>query len=150
MQVNNISFLFTNSAFKPFVRYTPNQTQGLVKKADKVQVTSILSEGTGSFKNDNGSIKRQSSELDKKDTRIGRWTEREHKLFLEAMELHGNSWEKVEEHIGTRTRAQIRSHAQKYYTGLRIKAIKKYKENSDRNKVLFVVIREYLNTSTFK
>ena len=31
------------------------------------------------------------------------------------MRLHGKDWKKVEDFIGTRTGAQIRSHAQKYF-----------------------------------
>ena len=41
----------------------------------------------------------------------GRWTKDEHKCFLEALKLYGKNWKKVEEHVGTRTGAQIRSHA---------------------------------------
>jgi SHAQKYF class myb-like DNA-binding protein len=32
-----------------------------------------------------------------------------------ALKLHGKDWKKVEDFIGTRTGAQIRSHAQKYF-----------------------------------
>lgn len=36
-------------------------------------------------------------------------------LFILALKLHGKDWKKVEDYIGTRTGAQIRSHAQKYF-----------------------------------
>jgi len=48
----------------------------------------------------------------------GRWTKEEHKLFVEAITAYGKNWKKVEECIGTRTGAQIRSHAQKYFLKL--------------------------------
>ena len=48
----------------------------------------------------------------------GRWTKDEHKSFLEALKLYGKNWKKVEEHVGTRTGAQIRSHAQKFFNRL--------------------------------
>ena len=35
-------------------------------------------------------------------------------LFI-AMRLYGKDWKKVEQHIGTRSGAQIRSHAQKFF-----------------------------------
>ena len=35
----------------------------------------------------------------------GRWTSEEHQKFLDALELFGKDWKKVESHLGTRTGA---------------------------------------------
>lgn len=43
----------------------------------------------------------------------GRWTNEEHQKFLEAIELYGRDWKKVQNYVGTRTSTQARSHAQK-------------------------------------
>lgn len=48
----------------------------------------------------------------------GRWTEAEHKRFLEGLRLYKKDWRMIEEHIGTRTCSQIRSHAQKFFLRL--------------------------------
>ena len=41
----------------------------------------------------------------------GRWTHEEHLKFIEGLTLFGKDWKKIEDHIGSRTCAQIRSHA---------------------------------------
>ena len=45
----------------------------------------------------------------------GRWTTEEHEEFLRCLGVYGREWKKTSERITTRTAAQIRSHAQKYF-----------------------------------
>ncbi|DBA83872.1 hypothetical protein WJX77_005223 [Trebouxia sp. C0004] len=47
-----------------------------------------------------------------------RWTDSEHESFLEALKLYGRAWRSIQEHIGSKTTVQIRSHAQKFFTKL--------------------------------
>lgn len=49
---------------------------------------------------------------------FGRWTKEEHQRFIDGLKLFGKNWKKVEEHVGTRNGAQIRSHAQKFFNRL--------------------------------
>jgi SHAQKYF class myb-like DNA-binding protein len=50
--------------------------------------------------------------------KMGRWTKDEHFRFLEALKYFGKEWKKVQEHVGTRTSTQARSHAQKFFNKL--------------------------------
>jgi SHAQKYF class myb-like DNA-binding protein len=49
------------------------------------------------------------------DSKHGRWTIEEHQLFLEGINKFGREWDKVQSVVKTRSLAQIRSHAQKYF-----------------------------------
>ena len=51
-------------------------------------------------------------------TSTGRWTREEHEAFLAGLKIYGREWKKVAQRIPTRTSAQIRSHAQKYFAKL--------------------------------
>ena len=48
-----------------------------------------------------------------------KWSDEEHDRFMEAITQFGRDWKKVEEYIGTKTRKQIRSHAQKHFEKMR-------------------------------
>jgi len=45
----------------------------------------------------------------------GRWTNKEHDAFLRGLSIYGREWKQISRTIPTRTSAQIRSHAQKYF-----------------------------------
>eukprot|EP00344_Euplotes_crassus_P002806 CAMPEP_0197004594 /NCGR_PEP_ID=MMETSP1380-20130617/23801_1 /TAXON_ID=5936 /ORGANISM="Euplotes crassus, Strain CT5" /LENGTH=392 /DNA_ID=CAMNT_0042423439 /DNA_START=21 /DNA_END=1200 /DNA_ORIENTATION=+ len=53
----------------------------------------------------------------------GRWTCLEHFKFLEALKKYGKEWQKVQQHVNTRTSTQARSHAQKFFVKLDKKAL---------------------------
>lgn len=56
--------------------------------------------------------------IDKEKVTKGRWTAEEHQTFLDSLRKFGKDWYRVEEAIGTRSSAQIRSHAQKFLNKL--------------------------------
>lgn len=59
-----------------------------------------------------------SVKTDKNGARTGRWTREEHFRFLEALKKYGKEWKKVQQHVGTRSSTQARSHAQKFFVKL--------------------------------
>ncbi len=80
----------------------------------------------------------------------GRWSDEEHKKFIEAIEKYGNVWTKVEAYVKTRSCAQIRSHCQKYFLHQRLNKVQELRQSSGLRKALFVVTREYRNYSATK
>ena len=61
---------------------------------------------------------RKRKKKDDKNKQAGRWTGEEHQIFLRGLRTYGREWKKVAVHIPTRTSAQVRSHAQKYFAKL--------------------------------
>lgn len=62
---------------------------------------------------------RKDTKASKLGKSTGRWTQKEHVLFIEGLKMYGKNWKKVEGYIGTRTGTQIRSHAQKFFNRIR-------------------------------
>ncbi len=60
-----------------------------------------------------------SSSSTKFQTNKGRWTDKEHSLFLKGLDLFGKGrWALIAKLIKTRTHLQVRTHAQKYFLKL--------------------------------
>jgi len=51
---------------------------------------------------------------------FGRWTKKEHEQFLQGLHLYGRNWKQIESLIPTRSCAQIRSHAQKFFRRMKL------------------------------
>ena len=63
---------------------------------------------------------------------MGHWSDEEHRLFLEAIKIYGKQWREVMKYVGTRTKDQVRSHAQKYQMQLnKVEKNKKMMAKSD-------------------
>jgi SHAQKYF class myb-like DNA-binding protein len=72
------------------------------------QITSMLSASTDNSSTDESSLSAFGGNH-------GRWTADEHERFLEGINQFGREWDKVQAVVKTRSLAQIRSHAQKYF-----------------------------------
>jgi SHAQKYF class myb-like DNA-binding protein len=66
----------------------------------------------------------------KPEYKTGRWSLEESDSFIEAVILHGNRWKRVKRHIGTRSRVQVVSHAQKYLRRLTHKMFRASSSNT--------------------
>ena len=77
--------------------------------------------------NNNESLDLNEDENDNNNILNGRWSQKEHLLFIKGCLLYGNYWKKVKKYIQTRSCSQIRSHAQKYLNKLN----KKYYGNKN-------------------
>ena len=58
----------------------------------------------------------------------GRWTQKEHALFVKGLELYNKQWKLIAELVKTRSVVQVRTHAQKYFIRLQ-----KHNKNIDAN-----------------
>ena len=58
----------------------------------------------------------------------GRWLQDEHQRFIDGVIKYGNNWRSVQKYVGTRTSAQTRSHAQKFFD--KLKRTKIFKNNN--------------------
>lgn len=69
-------------------------------------------ENEGSQSNDNSDqSNEQIEEQNNQEYQIGRWSDEEHQLLIEALKKYGTKWDKVQAHIQTRDKPNIRSHA---------------------------------------
>ena len=88
-------------------------TNAAAEKKEFASLTSSTVAGpTAPSKAQNGARARDAKSMPKA---TGRWTAEEHDEFLKCLDIYGREWKKVAERITTRTAAQIRSHAQKYF-----------------------------------
>lgn len=87
--------------------------------------------------NNNESIELNEDENDNNNILNGRWSQKEHLLFIKGCLLYGNNWKKVKKYIQTRSCSQIRSHAQKYLN----KINKKYNGNKNNGNNLDLNIK---------
>lgn len=80
----------------------------------------------------------------------GRWTKEEHQRFVDGLKKFGKNWKQVEDYVGTRNGAQIRSHAQKFFNRLEREFNLKFEDlNLQSNKKKFEdTLRKISESST--
>ena len=52
----------------------------------------------------------------KNEFKYGRWSGEEHLRFLEGFRAFGKNWEDISNYVGRRSKIQVETHAQKYFT----------------------------------
>ena len=93
-------------------RRRPAQNNAAAEKKDFASLTSRTVAGPTAQARPRTARARDAKSMPKA---TGRWTAEEHDEFLKCLDIYGREWKKVAERTTTRTAAQIRSHAQKYF-----------------------------------
>ena len=88
-----------------------------VTVADPVASRNVVAQPVRSSSSKNKK-KKQAAAASGAGENTGRWTNEEHRLFLQGLEQHGKGWKKIAGLIKSRTVVQIRTHAQKYFQKL--------------------------------
>lgn len=102
-------------------RKLPSVPQNKSPPSESYLKMSVSATPTSSTASDASAKKKQrksNKNSPKEGQSTGRWTEEEHQVFLRGLHTYGREWKKVASHIPTRTSAQVRSHAQKYFAKL--------------------------------
>jgi SHAQKYF class myb-like DNA-binding protein len=74
----------------------------------------------------------------------GRWTQEEHRRFVEAIMRYGNEWKNVQQFVKTRSSTQARSHAQKFFYKMKKNNLLDF--DIDLNKNSIKSLHEFANT----
>jgi len=120
------------------------RTKRINNSLNNLNIIKINSYNNFDLNRKNGNIESKREETNSSSTEpgikfnVGRWTKEEHKNFLKGMKIYGNNWKMVQGIIKTRSSAQTRSHAQKYF--VRIKKIikRKYKKFNAKSLINYV------------
>jgi SHAQKYF class myb-like DNA-binding protein len=68
----------------------------------------------------------------------GRWQADEHIRFIEAILRYGNEWKKVQQHVGSRSSTQARSHAQKFFVKIKRKNLLDFNIDLNKNSIKYL------------
>ena len=99
-------------------KIVPQVASNVITKKKNTGPTTKRKRSSSLASSSSSSITSLSSFSPKPSQSSGRWTHGEHQAFLVGLKECGREWKKVASRIPTRTSAQIRSHAQKYFAKL--------------------------------
>ena len=91
------------------------------KDLEKSESIELIEERNNTYDNINDStnnLKTETNNERNNNVNAGRWSYEEHIKFIEAIAEHGKNWKEVQKYVGSRTSAQARSHAQKFFLKL--------------------------------
>lgn len=109
---------FSEHFYTPDVLTCLNRFKENIIRANYLQITDKMSDREIESRKRKIKHVNDTSSNDDSYGNHGRWTAEEHQLFLEAINQFGREWDKVQAVVKSRSLAQVRSHAQKYFLKL--------------------------------
>ena len=89
-----------------------------LEKSDSLELSEEKNYSYDNINDNTNNLKSDSNNERNNCINAGRWSYEEHIKFIEAIAQYGKNWKEVEKYVGSRTSAQARSHAQKFFLKL--------------------------------
>ena len=113
------------------------------KKSNEILKENSLKNQNYTLHNIHGNLDTEEKLSDSSHLKYGHWNKEEHEKFLEGITKYGNDWKLVQNHIGTRSLTQARSHGQKFFQRMKKKLNIGPESKNQSKEILYIFLEEY-------